>query len=141
MNNKTNYKNNGSNYVNGYNNGYSGYGKKSRSKKRFGVFTLIFAIVITAIVAGCIGNALALKPEKEVVTTTYEVSYVYHRVTAGDSISYIASLYMDDFHGSFEDYQKHICSENNRSIRDTLHVGEVIKVPIYSEIVTVTKTK
>ena len=119
---------------------YSPYKTKKKTGK---VVIIALAIVCTILASSLIIMGKALIDEKEKPEPTYEItydiSYAYHTVGVGDSLSYIAEKYIGDYPGSFLEYQGLIKNLNNIDNANRIYTGDVIQVPIYEAILTVSQ--
>lgn len=127
-----------------YNNSYSGHSSSSFSqkKKKTGKFST-YAIAFLSVLLLCtisftvayVSATRANAASKATTTarTTYEVQTVFYTVEKGDSISYIASQYIEDFPGSFLEYQQLICEKNGIMNPSRISEGDVLRIPVYTE--------
>ena len=113
---------------------------KNENKTSFFTKKRILAALIIAAVVFCTWTTVGyfrLRAELEEVKAlevNYVVDYDLHWVEPGDSISYIAELYIGDYPGSFDEYMRLIRKTNNCS--NNIRVGDCLKIPVYTKVVT-----
>ena len=110
------------------------YGSSKRKEIKFLAIGFLIACVIFAIALAC---WVATNQDNKIsaLEINYNIDYVYHIVEPGDSISYIAGIYIGDYPGSFAEYQSLICSKNNIINADRIMDGDVLQIPVFTEIV------
>ena len=134
MKNQTTYNDYGFNIDNDYDDEYSPE-RKRRYRLLIGVLIAFCVILTISIIVNAIPDS---SNDVDADDPQYVIEYVYHTVSVGESISYIAEKYIGDYPGSFEEYQSLILGVNSISNPNRIWVGDVIKVPIYKEVVTFT---
>lgn len=99
-------------------------------RRQRGIVALtLFVIIVVGILLGTTINVLA-SSEKDI--SSYNKYYTSIQVESGDTLWTIADEYIDGFDIDKADYIQEICEINEIS-KDSIHAGDYIVVPYYSQ--------
>ena len=99
-------------------------------RRQKGLFVIAIIIMITlGVLLGTSMNTFA-SSEKDIAS--YHKYYASICIESGDTLWTIADEYIEGFHISKSDYIAEICEINGIS-EDTIHAGDYIVIPYYSQ--------